>query len=124
MKIFKWRSVINHGSGSATAKKYYAKKTLHWSPSSFITSLFLFSVPLALVQGPPGTGKSATIVGMVLQMWGARCNTKNKAQMPRILLVAPSNAAVDELARKLLAVKSQLPEDKRFKIIRIGERYR
>jgi senataxin len=82
----------------------------------------LFSVPLALVQGPPGTGKSATIVGMVLQMWGARCNTKNKAQMPRILLVAPSNAAVDELARKLLAVKSQLPEDKRFKIIRIGER--
>ncbi len=75
------------------------------------------------MQGPPGTGKSATIVGMVLQMWGARCNTKNKAQMPRILLVAPSNAAVDELARKLLAVKSQLPEDKRFKIIRIGERW-
>jgi hypothetical protein len=75
----------------------------------------LYFVPPALVQGPPGTGKSATIVGMVLQMWGARCN------MPRILLVAPSNAAVDELARKLLAVKSQLPEDKRFKIIRIGE---
>ena len=81
----------------------------------------LFFVPPALVQGPPGTGKSATIVGMVLQMWGARCNTKNKAQMPRILLVAPSNAAVDELARKLIAVKSQLPEDKRFKLIRIGE---
>jgi hypothetical protein len=109
-----------HGSGSST------EKTLCKDDFALVSLLLhdynlSFSVPLALVQGPPGTGKSATIVGMVLQMWGARCNTKNKAQMPRILLVAPSNAAVDELARKLIAVKSQLPEDKRFKIIRIGE---
>ena len=72
----------------------------------------------ALVQGPPGTGKSATIVGIILQIWGARGSSSGA--MPRILVVAPSNAAVDELALKLLAVRSELPENKRFNLLRLG----
>jgi hypothetical protein len=52
-------------------------------------------------------------------MWGARCSAG--ASAPRILVVAPSNAAVDELALKLIAVRSGLPENKRFNILRIGK---
>lgn len=78
---------------------------------------------IALVQGPPGTGKSATIVGMILHIWAARSSTaiaSNKAAVPRILVVAPSNAAVDELALKLIAVRAELPETSRFNMIRLG----
>jgi hypothetical protein len=59
---------------------------------------------------------------MILQIWAARVSSAaSRAACPRILVVAPSNAAVDELALKLIAVKSQMPEDKRFHILRIGK---
>ena len=56
---------------------------------------------LALIQGPPGTGKTSTIAGLILQIvhrWKTVCG-----QPPiRILVTAPSNAAVDEIARRLM----------------------
>lgn len=78
----------------------------------------------ALIQGPPGTGKSTTITAMVMQIiarW--RKNNPPGAPLPRILITAPSNAAVDELVRKLLAVRSTLPKDKRFNMMRIGKEH-
>ena len=50
-----------------------------------------------LLQGPPGTGKSHTVVGLLAQLCLAA-----KGRRQRILLCAPSNAAVDEIARRLL----------------------
>ena len=49
-------------------------------------------------QGPPGTGKSTTIAAMIGQLF-ARWSAVNLPNIPypRILLTAPSNAAVDEL---------------------------
>ena len=40
--------------------------------------------------------------------------------MSRILVVAPSNAAVDQLALKLIAVQAQLPDQERFSLLRLG----
>lgn len=40
--------------------------------------------------------------------------------MPRILIVAPSNAAVDEVAKKLLALRGEIPENIRFQLVRMG----
>ncbi|EZG43855.1 putative regulator of nonsense transcripts protein 1 [Gregarina niphandrodes] len=54
--------------------------------------------PLCLIQGPPGTGKtvtSATIVYHLVQ-GNKRENSKRK-----VLVVAPSNVAVDQLAEKI-----------------------
>jgi len=48
-----------------------------------------------LVQGPPGTGKTKTIVGLVIEM---RLLHPKK----RILISAPSNAAIDEIGMRLL----------------------
>ncbi|GAA5844189.1 hypothetical protein JCM9279_001721 [Rhodotorula babjevae] len=67
----------------------------------------------SLIQGPPGTGKTSTIVGLV----GAFVDSRPKVAAPisvgrptapgdippvaKILLCAPSNAAVDEVAKRL-----------------------
>ncbi|NCD70008.1 AAA domain-containing protein [Mucilaginibacter agri] len=48
---------------------------------------------LAVVHGPPGTGKTTTLVQAIKALWGQ--NSK------QILVVAPSNTAVDLLSEKL-----------------------
>jgi len=73
-----------------------------------------------LVQGPPGTGKSSTIAGLILQILYSKMENGKVGTMPRILVVAPSNAAVDELALKLINLKPKLPEAIRFKMLRLG----
>ena len=78
------------------------------------------SPKVCLMQGPPGTGKSSTITGLVLQILYSGMEGGQRHTMPRILIVAPSNAAVDELAVKLMATRSSLPESIRFRLIRLG----
>jgi len=75
---------------------------------------------VCLMQGPPGTGKSSTITGLVLQILYSGMEGGKRNSMPRILVVAPSNAAVDELALKLLAARRSLPENIKFRLIRLG----
>ena len=57
---------------------------------------------------------------MVLQIifrW-RKCNPNYP--LPRILITAPSNAAVDEIVRKLLACRQRLSKDEKFNMMRIG----
>eukprot|EP00092_Neocalanus_flemingeri_P033322 GFUD01036237.1.p1 GENE.GFUD01036237.1~~GFUD01036237.1.p1 ORF type:complete len:1656 (+),score=684.01 GFUD01036237.1:182-4969(+) len=75
---------------------------------------------VCLMQGPPGTGKSSTITGLVLQILYSAMEGGQRDSMPRILIVAPSNAAVDELTLKLVATKNHLPQSIRFRLIRLG----
>ncbi|GAA6004582.1 DNA/RNA helicase SEN1 [Rhodotorula paludigena] len=67
----------------------------------------------SLIQGPPGTGKTSTIVGLVGAFIDSRTSapTNNntarfsgqaeQTAVPKVLLCAPSNAAVDEVAKRL-----------------------
>ena len=81
---------------------------------------------MAIIHGPPGTGKSTTMVALILQIF-ARCDQEE--QLPRILLTAPSNTAVDELMRKLKAVRLLIASSfsqkakplPKFRMVRIGE---
>ncbi|CAB4380305.1 unnamed protein product [Rhizophagus irregularis] len=50
----------------------------------------------SLIQGPPGTGKTSTILSIISSLRGVSNQYKH-----RILACAPSNAAVDELERRL-----------------------
>ena len=50
-----------------------------------------------IVLGPPGTGKSTTISAMVMQIIFRHRKMFPGTPLPRILITAPSNAAVDEL---------------------------
>ncbi|NXT23926.1 SETX helicase, partial [Syrrhaptes paradoxus] len=64
---------------------------------------------ICLIHGPPGTGKSKTIVGLLSRI--LRENTRNekatrktnsRIKPNRFLVCAPSNAAVDELMKKII----------------------
>lgn len=56
-----------------------------------------------VVHGPPGTGKTTTLVAAILRM---------TAKKEKLLVAAPSNAAVDHIARELLK--------HRVSILRVG----
>ncbi|CAG8693589.1 47_t:CDS:2 [Dentiscutata erythropus] len=51
---------------------------------------------ISLIQGPPGTGKTSTIVSIISELRSISATYK-----PRILACAPSNAAVDEIEKRL-----------------------
>ncbi|KAF4076992.1 hypothetical protein AMELA_G00203080 [Ameiurus melas] len=59
-----------------------------------------------LIHGPPGTGKSKIIVGMLHRLLSdgesPAGNRYAKSRRTRILLCAPSNAAIDNLMKKII----------------------
>lgn len=79
----------------------------------------LTDTSIGLIQGPPGTGKTRTLVGMVKTLY----SNWHMATRPRLLICAPSNGAVDEIARRLLKEASFMEETKwkrSLRIIRVG----
>ena len=59
--------------------------------------------PVQLIHGPPGTGKTTTIVALIQEL---------RKQKQSIIASAPSNAAIDHLAKQLI--------DKGLKVLRLG----
>ena len=57
--------------------------------------------PLSLVQGPPGTGKTLTSASIVYHLRKQNENNKKQDGKGQILVCAPSNVAVDQLAEKI-----------------------
>ncbi|KAA1114829.1 DEAD-box type RNA helicase [Puccinia graminis f. sp. tritici] len=82
----------------------------------------------SLIQGPPGTGKTSTIVGLIGAFIASRPKVGDPAgggKQPsitrKILLCAPSNAAVDEVAKRLKeGVRGAQGELIIPKLVRIG----
>ncbi|KAI0003929.1 SEN1 N terminal-domain-containing protein [Xylariaceae sp. FL0662B] len=89
-----------------------------------------------LVQGPPGTGKTKTIVAMVgalltgsfssasataIKRPGALNPSASKGAAKKLLVCAPSNAAVDELVLRLKAgVKTMTGNFHKLNVLRLG----
>ncbi|KAH6888116.1 SEN1 N terminal-domain-containing protein [Thelonectria olida] len=94
-----------------------------------------------LIQGPPGTGKTKTIVAMVgtllseqlsqmansgvpvgvpLRPTGAAAQN-NQARSKKLLVCAPSNAAVDELVLRLKSgIKTSSGRTRQINVLRLG----
>jgi predicted DNA helicase len=96
---------------SKTLSKFY-------NPSQIdaILTGFKMSQGIFLLQGPPGTGKTHTIRGLLSVLF-MKNNRKN-----RILVCAPSNSAIDEIAKrvadeKLFDINGSRIED--IKLVRI-----
>lgn len=53
---------------------------------------------IQLIQGPPGTGKTHTLIGIIKHFY---TNFRDASRLPKILICAPSNGAIDEVARRL-----------------------
>ncbi|NXG74849.1 SETX helicase, partial [Baryphthengus martii] len=90
---------------------------------------------ICLIHGPPGTGKSKTIVGLLSRV--LKENTRNertfrksnsKTKPNRFLVCAPSNAAVDELMKKIIVAFKEKCQNRQeplgncgdIKLVRIG----
>ncbi|KAG7443042.1 uncharacterized protein BT62DRAFT_953934 [Guyanagaster necrorhizus] len=79
-----------------------------------------------LIQGPPGTGKTSTICGLIAASISRRPRPithpgKPPPLVPKILLCAPSNAAIDEIVYRLKegyrgSQKTPMP----IKVVRTG----
>ncbi|CCE79933.1 Piso0_003026 [Millerozyma farinosa CBS 7064] len=86
----------------------------------------------SLIQGPPGTGKTKTILGIV--GYALAKSQNNSISVPtntqgsnkqvnnsKLLICAPSNAAVDELVLRLRqGVKSSSGESMNLSVVRLG----
>ncbi|XP_054440164.1 probable helicase senataxin isoform X2 [Pteronotus mesoamericanus] len=73
---------------------------------------------ICLIHGPPGTGKSKTIVGLLYRLLTERRghldeNSNAKIKQNRVLVCAPSNAAVDELMKKIILEFKERCKDKK-----------
>ncbi|XP_076359701.1 LOW QUALITY PROTEIN: uncharacterized protein LOC143252039 [Tachypleus tridentatus] len=81
-----------------------------------------YPIPLiTLLQGPPGTGKTYLIVGLIQNLLH-RCSSLSVTMSSKLLVVAPSNAAVDEIARRLIKLKEREKlKGKKVKFVRIGQ---
>ncbi|NXA34857.1 SETX helicase, partial [Eudromia elegans] len=83
---------------------------------------------ICLIHGPPGTGKSKTIVGLLSRV--LRENTRNekttqkpnsKIKQNRFLVCAPSNAAVDELMKKIIVEFKEKCQNRREPLGNCGD---
>ncbi|KAF7314267.1 hypothetical protein MKEN_00899300 [Mycena kentingensis (nom. inval.)] len=82
----------------------------------------------SLIQGPPGTGKTSTIVALVkshierrprkISVPGNTRNAKPDLPEPQILICAPSNAAIDEIAMRIRDADMFKNDGKR--VVRLG----
>ncbi|WP_457127083.1 AAA domain-containing protein [Mucilaginibacter sp. HD30] len=92
------------GSESAVVNKLtYADPALNTSQQNAVANI-LGAQRLAIVHGPPGTGKTTTLVAAISALI--------ERGEPQILVVAPSNTAVDLLSEKL--------DEKGLNVLRIG----
>lgn len=82
---------------------HYTNTALNHSQQAAVNKI-LSSNDLAVVHGPPGTGKTTTLVQAVKALY-----ERNQQQ---VLVVAPSNTAVDLLSEKL--------SDEGLEVLRIG----
>ncbi|XP_023556032.1 probable helicase senataxin isoform X2 [Octodon degus] len=83
---------------------------------------------ICLIHGPPGTGKSKTIVGLLFRLLtenqrGGHSdeNSNAKIKQNRVLVCAPSNAAVDELMKKIIIEFKEKCKDKKNPLGNCGD---
>ncbi|XP_054719165.1 probable helicase senataxin [Uloborus diversus] len=72
---------------------------------------------IILLQGPPGTGKTRTLIGLLEHL------VHSQTEKSKVLVTAPSNAAVDEIGKRLLKLNEELKHTNTFiNFIRIGQK--
>ncbi|KAN0000214.1 hypothetical protein ACTFIZ_000638 [Dictyostelium cf. discoideum] len=77
------------------------RSSLNESQLSAIASTLKNQGGFSLLQGPPGTGKTKTILSLLSVFTTVLTNIEKSHSDPKILVCAPSNAAVDEIALRI-----------------------
>ncbi|TFY66727.1 hypothetical protein EVG20_g4365 [Dentipellis fragilis] len=102
-----WKASVDESELQRTASIYNVN-----TPQALAIASVMQTDGFSLIQGPPGTGKTSTICGLVQAFLSSRRGPAASVQVGRsapaeklpskkILLCAPSNAAIDEVAYRL-----------------------
>ncbi|KAL1748411.1 SEN1 N terminal-domain-containing protein [Schizophyllum fasciatum] len=110
------------GINSAEVQRMQEKYSVN-EPQALAITKSIHTHGFSLIQGPPGTGKTSTICGLVsAYLYEANRRIavpmENDPNQPRILLCAPSNAAIDEVAFRLKC--SPAAAAGKLNVVRIG----
>ncbi|KAI5896492.1 uncharacterized protein SCHCODRAFT_01200004 [Schizophyllum commune H4-8] len=113
----------NSPSISASEVQRMQEKYSVNEPQAVAITKSIHTKGFSLIQGPPGTGKTSTICGLVsayLYEANRRITRpmENDPNQPRILLCAPSNAAIDEVAFRLKCSPAAVAG--KLNVVRIG----
>ncbi|CAL1401787.1 unnamed protein product [Linum trigynum] len=87
--------VENHMVRNAMPRRFGAPGLPELNASQVYAVKNVLQRPISLIQGPPGTGKTVTSAAIVYHM--------AKQGQGQVLVCAPSNVAVDQLAEKISA---------------------
>lgn len=82
-----------------------------------------YEIPkIQLIQGPPGTGKTHTLIGIIKHFY-TNLNLTKSTLVPKILICAPSNGAIDEVAKRLMRERETTkkgPMKRSLRLVRVG----
>ncbi|CAI2170417.1 1129_t:CDS:2 [Funneliformis geosporum] len=102
LPYFQYKDMILNPKGQISSSvpenelvEYMTNYRINQSQAEAVHKVIQQKNGFSLIQGPPGTGKTSTILGII----SALRNVSDKRH--KILACAPSNAAVDELERRL-----------------------
>ncbi|CAE6373787.1 unnamed protein product [Rhizoctonia solani] len=95
-------------------------------PQAKAISASLSTKGFSLIQGPPGTGKTSTICGLAGSFVSAAraalaASGEKEKDKRRLLICAPSNAAIDEVTKRLAdGVRDNNGQPLTLKVVRVG----
>ncbi|KAF9049605.1 hypothetical protein BDZ89DRAFT_1057486 [Hymenopellis radicata] len=94
-------------------------------PQAKAVECALKSEGFSLIQGPPGTGKTSTICALVAATTERRprpiSGSTNRSSTPKVLVCAPSNAAIDEITYRLKeGYRGSVKTNNPLKVVRLG----
>ncbi|CAH1762162.1 13787_t:CDS:10, partial [Entrophospora sp. SA101] len=102
---------------SGNINKYMENYHINISQAEAVWKVVNQEKGITLIQGPPGTGKTSTIVSMVSELRNISRNFKS-----RVLVCAPSNAAVDELEKRFKqGINNRRGDLIQTKVLRFGK---
>ncbi|KAG1457054.1 hypothetical protein G6F56_006696 [Rhizopus delemar] len=97
----------------STVQQYCKNYGVNEPQAEAIASAIQKKNGFSLIQGPPGTGKTKTILALIVSLLDQRPNGK-------LLVSAPSNAAVDEITKRLKEGITTARGIKRPNVVRVG----
>jgi senataxin len=106
-------------------KPFFEKIRDRYNPGQYrsIKEITFIKQGICMLQGPPGTGKTHTLLGLVSGVY-MHMKKLNKFPQKKILICAPSNAAIDEIIVRILkgGIINENGGSERVEILRLGLR--
>ncbi|KAI9469009.1 MAG: hypothetical protein EXX96DRAFT_590092 [Benjaminiella poitrasii] len=107
---------------SATIQQYCNRYDVNEPQAIAIVSAIQKKKGFSLIQGPPGTGKTKTILALIVSLLDQRQNPTSDQPYGsgKLLVCAPSNAAVDEITKRLKEGVMTAHGIRKPNVVRIG----